>query len=126
MEKRQTTLDYSIVTQVILLRPKAETTDQALTSFFKAVLAFLICCFLKCSKTYLQHLRSCFNAESFTLDASRASASHSTGEILSRRSHSRDIRYQTEGFIPDVQGRIEISLIHHSALFTSPFTVIKR
>jgi len=37
MEKRQTTLDYSIVTQVILLRPKAETTDQALATFFKAV-----------------------------------------------------------------------------------------
>ncbi len=37
MEKRQTTIDYSIVTQVILLRPKAETTDQALSTFFKAV-----------------------------------------------------------------------------------------
>jgi hypothetical protein len=30
MEKRQTALDYSVVTQVILLRPKAETTDRAL------------------------------------------------------------------------------------------------
>ena len=37
MEKRQTTLDYSIVSQVILLRPKAETTDKALATFFKAV-----------------------------------------------------------------------------------------
>jgi acyl carrier protein len=37
MEKQQTTLDYSLVTQVILLRLKAETTDHALTAFFKAV-----------------------------------------------------------------------------------------
>ncbi len=37
MEKRQTTLDYSIVTQVILLRLKAETTDHTLAAFFKAV-----------------------------------------------------------------------------------------
>ncbi len=37
MEKRLTAIDYSIVTQVILLRPKAETTDQALSTFFKAV-----------------------------------------------------------------------------------------
>ncbi len=37
MEKRHTTLDYPIMTQVILLRPKAETTDQALATFFKAV-----------------------------------------------------------------------------------------
>ena len=37
MEKRQTAVDYSVVTQVILLRPKAETTDQALLAFFKAV-----------------------------------------------------------------------------------------
>jgi hypothetical protein len=36
MQKRHTTLDYSIVTQVILLRPKAETTDHALATFFKA------------------------------------------------------------------------------------------
>lgn len=37
MKKQQTTLDYSIVTQVILLRLKAETTDHALTTFFKVV-----------------------------------------------------------------------------------------
>lgn len=37
MEKRHTTLDYSIVTQVMLLRLKAETTDHALATFFKAV-----------------------------------------------------------------------------------------
>lgn len=37
MEKRQSTLVYSIVTQVILLRLKAETTDHALATFFKAV-----------------------------------------------------------------------------------------
>ena len=37
MEKQHTAIDYSIVTQVILLRPKAETTDQALATFFKAV-----------------------------------------------------------------------------------------
>jgi hypothetical protein len=37
MEQRQTTIDYSIVRQVILLRPKAETTDEALVAFFKAV-----------------------------------------------------------------------------------------
>lgn len=36
MQKRQPILDYSIVTQVILLRPKAETTDHALATFFKA------------------------------------------------------------------------------------------
>src|SRR5439155_26934099 len=39
-------------------------------------------CFLKCSKTYLQHYRTCFTAESFTL--ARARASHSTGEFVSR------------------------------------------
>src|SRR5712692_9352179 len=83
-------------------------------------------CFLQCSKTYLQHLRSCFNAESFTLEASRASASRSTGEFVSRRSHNRDIRYQTECFVPDVQGRVEISLIHHPTLFAYPFSVIER
>jgi len=37
MEKRQSTLDYSIVSQVIVLRPKAETSDHALAAFFKAV-----------------------------------------------------------------------------------------
>jgi acyl carrier protein len=37
MQKRQATLDYSIVTQVVLLRLKAETTDHALVAFFKAV-----------------------------------------------------------------------------------------
>jgi acyl carrier protein len=37
MEKRQTTHNYSIVTQVILLRLKAEITDHALAAFFKAV-----------------------------------------------------------------------------------------
>src|ERR1700730_4421120 len=37
MEKRQKTLDYSLVTQVILLRLKADTTDHALATFFKAV-----------------------------------------------------------------------------------------
>jgi acyl carrier protein len=37
MEKQQTSLDYSLVTQVILLRLKSETTDHALTTFFKAV-----------------------------------------------------------------------------------------
>ena len=36
MEKRQSTLDYQIVTQVMALRPKAETTDHALATFFKA------------------------------------------------------------------------------------------
>src|SRR5258708_31270508 len=39
-------------------------------------------CFLKCSKTYLQHCRTCFTAESFTL--ARARASRSTGEFVSR------------------------------------------
>lgn len=37
MEKQPSTLDYAIVTQVILLRLKAETTDHALATFFKAV-----------------------------------------------------------------------------------------
>jgi acyl carrier protein len=37
MEKQRKAIDYSLVTQVILLRPKAETTDQALATFFKAV-----------------------------------------------------------------------------------------
>jgi acyl carrier protein len=37
MEKRHTTLDYSLVTQVMLLRLKVDTTDRALTTFFKAV-----------------------------------------------------------------------------------------
>jgi len=37
MEKRQTTINYAIVTQVILLRPKVETTDEVLAAFFKAV-----------------------------------------------------------------------------------------
>ncbi len=37
MEKRQSTLDYSIVPQVMVLRPKAETSDHALAAFFKAV-----------------------------------------------------------------------------------------
>ena len=83
-------------------------------------------CFLKCSKTYLQHLRTCFIAGSFTLDASRASASRSTGEFLSRRSHNRDIRYQTEGFVPDVQGRIQISLVNYLTLLTYPLSDIER
>jgi len=37
MVKQHPTLDYAIVTQVILLRPKAKTTDETLTAFFKAV-----------------------------------------------------------------------------------------
>lgn len=37
MEKLQPILDYSIVTQVILLRLKADTTDHALATFFKSV-----------------------------------------------------------------------------------------
>lgn len=37
MGKQPTAFDYSIVTQVILLRLKAETTDQALATYFKAV-----------------------------------------------------------------------------------------
>src|SRR6266516_7738519 len=83
-------------------------------------------CFLKCSKTYIRHFRTCFIAESFTLDASRASAFRSTGEFLSRRSHNRDIRSQTEGFIPDIEGCIEISLINDPTLLAYPLTDIKR
>jgi hypothetical protein len=37
MAKRQTTIDYALVTQVMLLQPKAEITDEALAAFFKAV-----------------------------------------------------------------------------------------
>lgn len=37
MTEQQTTLAYAIVTQVILLQPKAETTDETLAAFFKAV-----------------------------------------------------------------------------------------
>lgn len=37
MEKQPSTFDYWIVTQVILLRLKADTTDHALAAFFKAV-----------------------------------------------------------------------------------------
>lgn len=37
MAKQPTTFEYAIVTQVILLRLKAETTDEMLTAFFKAV-----------------------------------------------------------------------------------------
>ena len=37
MAEQQTTTDYAIVTQVILLRPTIETTDEALAAFFKAV-----------------------------------------------------------------------------------------
>lgn len=37
MAKRHTTIDSAIVTQVILLQPKAEITDEALAAFFKAV-----------------------------------------------------------------------------------------
>src|SRR5258708_7162390 len=83
-------------------------------------------CFLKCSKTYLRHRCTCFIAESFTLFAKRASASRSTGEFLSRRSHNRDICYQTEGFIPDVQGCIEITLVDCTTLLTCPLTIIER
>src|SRR6266496_1922470 len=83
-------------------------------------------CFLKCGKTYLRHLRTCFNAGSFTLDASRASASRSTGVFSSRRSHYRNVRYQTECFVPDVQGRIEIALMNYAALLTYPLTDIER
>src|SRR2546423_5217668 len=83
-------------------------------------------CFLKCSKTYLRHLRTCFIAESFTLFAKRASASRSTGEFVSRRSHNRDIRYQTECFVPDVEGRIDISLVDRTTLLTCPLTIIER
>src|SRR3989442_2548319 len=86
----------------------------------------MVSCFLKCSKSYLRHLCTCFIAESFTLYAKRASASRSTGKFLSRRSHNRDIRYQTKGFIPDVEGRIEITLINHATLLTYPCTLIKR
>src|SRR6266487_2488295 len=82
-------------------------------------------CFLKCSKTYLRHRCTCFIAGSFTLFAERASASRSTGEFVSRRSHNRDIRSQTEGFIPDVEGCIEITLMDRSALFACPLAVIK-
>src|SRR5712691_4969517 len=83
-------------------------------------------CFLKCSKTYLQHRRTCFIASSFTLYSYNASAARSTGEFLSRRSHNRDICSQTEGFVPDVQGRIEIALIDRAALFAPPLAVIER
>ena len=37
MTEQQTTTDYAIVTQVILLRPRVEATDEALAAFFKAV-----------------------------------------------------------------------------------------
>ena len=37
MAKRHTAIDYALVTQVILLQPTAETTDEALAAFFKAV-----------------------------------------------------------------------------------------
>ncbi len=37
MKKQQTTLEYVIVTQVILLRLRADTSDHALATFFKAV-----------------------------------------------------------------------------------------
>lgn len=37
MKTQQTTLEYAIVTQVMLLRLKAGTSDQALATFFKAV-----------------------------------------------------------------------------------------
>ena len=50
----------------------------------------------------------------------------STGEFLSRRSHNRDIRDQTECFVPDVEGRIHISLIDYPTLLTYPLTGIKR
>jgi hypothetical protein len=46
----------------------------------------------------------------------RASASRSTGEFVSRRSHYRDIRYQTKSFIPDIQCCIEITLVGRLAL----------
>ena len=39
-------------------------------------------CFLKCSKTCLQHCRTCFTADRFTLE--RARAFRSTGEFVSR------------------------------------------
>jgi len=37
MAQQHTTLDYTMVTQVILLQPEAETTDEMLAAFFKAV-----------------------------------------------------------------------------------------
>src|SRR6266567_1265551 len=80
-------------------------------------------CFLKWSKTYLQHLRTCFIAESFTLSAERARASHSTGEFVSRRSHYRDIRYQTERFIPDIEACIEIAVDGQSACLTDEYSI---
>jgi hypothetical protein len=45
---------------------------------------------------------------------------------MSRRSHNRDIRYQTECFIPDVEGRIEITLVERTTLLTCPLTIIER
>src|SRR5947209_15538351 len=87
--------------------------------------AIVLSCFLKCSKTYLQHLRTCFNAESFTLSAERASASRSTGEFVSRRSHNRDIRYQTESFSFDHDGGVQITVMNGTALFAHPYPVGK-
>lgn len=37
MGKKPSTLDYAVVTQVILLRLKADASDHALATFFKAV-----------------------------------------------------------------------------------------
>src|SRR5690348_7859167 len=64
-------------------------------------------------------------AESFTLSAERASASRSTGEFVSRRSHNRDIRNLSESFILDIEGCIQITLVDRSALLTYPCTISK-
>jgi hypothetical protein len=52
-----------------------------------------------------------------------ASASRSTDELVSRRSHSRNIVYQTNGFIPDIEGCVDIPLMGCAALLTGPLTI---
>src|SRR5579862_8785534 len=67
-------------------------------------------CFLQWRNTCLRHLRTCFTAERFTPSAVSARASHSTGEFSFRRSHCRNVRHQTEGFLSDIQSSVEITV----------------
>jgi hypothetical protein len=87
---------------------------------------FILFCFLKCSKTCLQHPRTCFIAESFVLSAENTRASRSTGEFVSRRSHCRDIPYQTERLISDVEGGVKITIKNKSALLTDKDPIRQR